>query len=285
MKRFNLTLIAALFFAALASILPASAQEAPFKDGEKLTYKLRYKLGVINADIADLEFNIKEETYKGTPCFRLVTDGATSNIAASVAKIKYHYDSRFSRDGLVPLSFYREQTEGNYWAKNNYSWDASGKRLHAIVDKSTRPHRDTVFTDKNIIYDVISVLYAVRAADLDAVKEGKTLRMVTALDCNVNDLRVSFIKNEDKKVSGLGTVNADKYALYFRTRKGGERRDKESAVAVSNKGDGNLEPIYLWITPDESHTVVAFSTAIAVGNVVGRLVSAKGSKTPITVIK
>ena len=215
----------------------------------------------------------------------MVTDGATSNIAASVAKIKYHYDSRFSRESLVPLSFYREQTEGSYWAKNNYSWDASGKRLRAVVDKSTRPHRDTVFTDKNIIYDVISVLYAVRAADLEAIKAGKTLHMVTALDCNVNDLKVSFVKNEDKKVSGLGTVNADKYALYVRVRKGGERRDKESAVAVSNKGDGNLEPIYLWITPDESRTVVAFSTAIAVGNVVGRLVSAKGGRTPITVIK
>lgn len=284
MKRFNLILI---FAVAILAALPVNgiAQEYPFQDGEKLTYKLRYKLGVINADIADLEFNIKEENYQGTPCYRLVTDGATSNIAASVAKIKYHYDSRFSRESLVPLSFYREQTEGSYWAKNNYSWDASGKRLRAVVDKSTRPHRDTVFTDKNIIYDVISVLYAVRAADLEAIKAGKTLHMVTALDCNVNDLKVSFVKNEDKKVSGLGTVNADKYALYFRVRKGGERRDKESAVAVSNKGDGNLEPIYLWITPDESRTVVAFSTAIAVGNVVGRLVSAKGGRTPITVIK
>ena len=284
MKHSNLTLIAALLFAAFASVSPATAQDYPFQGGEKLSYKLRYKLGVINADIATLEFNIQEENYQGTPCYRIVTDGATSNLAASIVKVKYHYDSRFSRNGLIPLSFYREQTEGSYWAKNNYTWDNTGKKLRAVVDKSTRPHRDTTFTDKNIIYDVISVLYAVRGADLDAVKAGKTLRMLTALDCNLNDLRVSYVKTENKKVPDLGTVEADKYALYFRTRQGGERLDKESSVAISDKGDGNKEPIYLWITPDESRTVVAFSTAISVGRVEGRLVGAKGSRTPVKTI-
>lgn len=285
MKHSNLTFIAALLIAAFTPVFQAVAQDHPFQTGEKLTYKLRYKLGVINADIANLEFNIQEDNYQGTPCYRLVTDGATSNLAASIVKVKYHYDSRFSRDGLVPLSFYREQTEGSYWAKNNYTWDKSGKRLRAVVDKSTRPHRDTIFTDKNIIYDVISVLYAVRAADLEAVKAGKALNMVAALDCNVNDLRVSYVATENKKVPDLGVVQADKYALYFKTRKGGERRDKESSVAISNKGDGNLEPIYMWITPDESRTVVSFSAAIAVGKVEGRLVKATGTRTPVKTVK
>ncbi len=284
MRHSRLTLIIALFFAALTSI-GASAQELPFQGGENLSYKLHYKWGVINADIAKLEFNIKEENYQGTPCFRIVTKGATSNLAASIVKVKYYYDSRFSRDGLVPLHFYREQTEGDYWAKNNYTWDDSGKNLRAVVDKSTRPHRDTTFTSKDIIYDVISALYAVRASDLDAVKAGKTLHLVTALDCNVNDLSVSYVKTENKKVPDLGTVVADKYALYFRTRKGNERRDKESSVAISTKEDGNLTPIYLWITPDESRTIVSFSAAIAVGSVVGRLVDSRGTKRDIVTIK
>ena len=284
MRHFNLTLIIALVFAALTSI-EASAQELPFQGGESLSYKLHYKWGVINADIAKLEFNIKEENYQGVPSFRLVTKGATSNLAATIVKVKYYYDSRFSRDGLIPLSFYREQTEGDYWAKNDYTWDKTGKKLHAIVDKSTRPHRDTTFNSNEIIYDVISALYAIRAADLDAVKAGKTLHLITALDCNVNDLSVSYVKTENKKVPDLGTVEADKFALYFRTRKGNERLDKESTVAISRKEDGNLTPIYMWITPDESRTVVSFSTAIAVGSVVGRLVDSHGTKRDIVTIK
>ncbi|MBO4558267.1 MAG: DUF3108 domain-containing protein [Bacteroidales bacterium] len=284
MKHSNLTFIFALLFAALTSIA-ASAQGLPFQGGEKLSYKLHYKWGVINADIARLEFNIKEENYNGTPCFRIVTKGATSNLAASIVKVQYYYDSRFSQDGLIPLSFYREQTEGSYWAKNNYTWSANGKQLRAVVDKSTRPHRDTTFKLNEVIHDVIGSLYCVRAADLDAVKAGKTLHLVTALDCNINDLTVSYVKTEEKKVPDLGTVTADKYALYFRTRKGGERLDKESHVAIANKGDGNLIPIYLWITPDESRIIVSFSAAIAVGNVVGRLVESHGTKRDIVTIK
>ena len=121
--------------------------------------------------------------------------------------------------------------------------------------------------------------------NLEAVKAGKALNMVAALDCNVNDLRVSYVATENKKVPDLGVVQADKYALYFKTRKGGERRDKESSVAISNKGDGNLEPIYMWITPDESRTVVSFSAAIAVGKVEGRLVKATGTRTPVKTVK
>ena len=282
--RFNIKLFA-LSIAMLALALPAPAQQLPFKGGEHLKYKLKYKLGVINADIATIDFDIKEETYNGEPCFRLVTKGATSNLAASIVKVSYKYDSRFTVDGLVPRTFYREQTEGDYWAKNNYTWDASGRRLHAIVDKSTRPHRDTVFTDKTIIYDVISVLYAVRAADLDAVKKGKTLNFMAALDCNLNDVSVSYVKTETKKFQDLGTLEADKFVMYYKPRKGAERLDKESTIAISTGEDGKLVPIYIWVTPDESRTVVGLSTAIAIGSVVGRLVSVEGGKCPIQTVK
>ena len=59
MKHSNLTFIAALLIAAFAPVFQVVAQDHPFQTGEKLTYKLRYKLGVINADIANLEFNIQ----------------------------------------------------------------------------------------------------------------------------------------------------------------------------------------------------------------------------------
>ena len=280
MRHSNLTLFIALFFAALTSI-GASAQELPFKGGENLSYKLHYKWGVINADIAKLDFNVKEETYQGTPCFRLVTKGATSNLAASIVKVKYLYDSRFSRDGLAPLSFYREQTEGSYWAKNSYSWENNGRRLKAHVEKSTRGVRDTVFTSKSVIYDVITTLYGIRAADLDAVKNGGKLNFVAALDRNLYDINVKFVKSEDKRVGEMGVMATDKFVMNIRRREGGERLDKESSIALSSKDSGALSPIYLWITPDQTRTIVAFSTGIAVGAINGRLVSASGLKSPL----
>ena len=282
MKRFR-TFLLSLFFLAIALPVEIKAQDHPFGDGEKLTYKLHYKWGVINADVAVLSFDLKEEKYGDIPCFHLVTKGATSNLAAALVKVQYNYDSRFAVSDLAPLVFYREQTEGSYWARNNYTWSDGGKCLKAHVDKSTRPVRDTVFKADKVIYDVITMLYEVRAADLDAVKGGRTIHIMCALDCNVNDVYISYVKAENKKVSGIGTVATDKYMLRVIPRKGAEQLDKESVIAVSSKGE-ELAPIYLWITPDASRTIAAFSTAIAVGKINGMLTGANGLKCPLTPI-
>ena len=282
MKRFR-TILLSLFF--LAAALPAetAAQDHPFGGGERLTYKLHYKWGVINADVANLSFDLKEEDYQGTPAFHLVTKGATSNFVAALVKVQYNYDSRFATSDLTPLVFTREQTEGSYWARNNYTWSEDGRSLKAHVEKSTRPVRDTVFKADKVIYDVITMLYAVRSADLDAVKRGKTIHIMCALDCNVNDVYIGYVKAENRKVSGIGTVATEKYVLRVIPRKGAEQLDKESAIAVSSKGD-ELAPIYLWITPDASRTIVDFSTSIAVGRVNGALTGASGLKCPLTAI-
>lgn len=277
MKRFRTNLLVLLFAVFFSTVI--DAQELPFSAGEKLSYRLHYKWGVIGADVAKLNFDLKEETYNGKPCFRLVTKGATSNLVGALVKVDYFYDSRFATADMEPMTFYREQTEGSYWARNNYRWENEGRRLKAHVEKSTRPVRDTVFTSNKAIYDVITTLYMVRAADLQAVKAGKTLHLVSALDCNVNDVYVSYLKSENKK-SDLGTFVTDKFTMKIVERKGSERLDKESSVAISHDGDG-LAPIYLWITPDESKTIVEFAASIPVGNIYGRLSSATGLKAPL----
>ena len=280
MKRFNITLIP-LLFAAVLFPYSSYARELPFSAGENLSYKLHYKWGVIGADVARLDLNVKEDTFEGKPCYRLVTKGATTNLVGALVKIEYLYDSRFSNTtDLTPLSFYRSQTEGNYWANNTYTWENDGRRLKAHVEKSTRPVRDTIFESDKAIYDVITTLYVVRAADLDAIKAGKTLHLVAALDCNVSDVYISYIKPEDKKMLDQSVVATDKFLMKIKERKGAEMIDKDTNMSISHQGDG-LAPVYLWITPDASRTIVEFSTSIPVGNIHGRLAGYSGLKTPL----
>lgn len=280
MRLFNI-LLALLTLFATGLHTDIQAHDHPFQGGEEISYKLRYKWGMINADIARLDFNIQNETFDGEPCFRLVTRGATSNLAASLVKVKYYYDSHFRRSDLTPVAFYRRQTEGSYWAKNDYTWDKTGRRLHAIVDKSTRPLRDTVFTSAEVIHDVISAIYSIRAADLDAIKRGKTLHLVAALDCNMYDMFIDYERSENKKVPDMGTFATDLFVMRVQTRDGAEQLSKESAIALSNKGGGSLAPISMWITQDENRAVVFFSTAIAFGSINGRLTNASGTRCPL----
>ena len=285
MRRSDLILAVTAF---LAFFLPinASAGDFPFQGGEKCSYKLNYKLGVISADIAKLEMNITEETYKGTPCFRLLTKGATSNLVGNLVKVNYFYDSRFSSDDLTPLNFFREQTEGDYWAKNSYTWTSGGKRLSAHVDKSTRGVRDTVFTASSPIYDVIEALYVIRAHDLASLKEkGGQMHCLAALDCNVYDIYVSYVKSENKKAPEMGTFATDKYCMQMYRRDGGEVLSKESAIAVSGSPDGRVAPVYLWTSTGEDKTILFFSAPVAVGSINGRITSVSGGRYPVEPIK
>lgn len=283
MKRFRFFLISAVLFAAG---MTAYGQDHPFQAGEKCTYKLHYKWGLINADIAQLDFAVQEETYKGTPCYHLVTRGSTTKFVSNLIKVDYFYDSRFAKSDLLPLAFYREQTEGSYWAKNTYSWTNSGKTLRAVVDKSNRGLRDTVITAKDVIYDAISMLYAVRSSDLDRIKNnGGKLHLVTAMDRNIYDVWLSYIKSEEKKSSEMGTFMTDKFCMNLRCRPGGVNLAKESALTVSSTDDGKLAPIYLWTSPGEDKTILFFSTALPVGSVNGRVTSISGSKHPVKPVK
>ena len=285
MKRSDLILAVVLLVVALFPI-NAAAGDYPFQGGEKCSYKLNYRLGVIAADIARLEMNITEETYQGTPCFRLVTKGATSDLMGSLVKVKYLYDSRFSSEDLAPLRFYREQTEGDYWAKNSYTWTNGGKRLNAHVDKSTRGVRDTVFTSKSIIYDVIEALYVIRAGDLASLKaKGGELHCVAALDCNIYDIYIDYVKSENKKSSEMGTFATDKFRMRMMRRAGGENLSKESVIGISDNSEGRLAPVYLWTSTGEDKTILFFSAPIAVGSINGRITSMSGGKYAVKPIK
>jgi len=270
MKHFKLILFTVL--AAALFSMNLSAAQLPFKGGDKASYKIHYKWGVINADIAELNVSLKEETYNNVPCFRLQTSGGTSNFVKNLVKIKYSYDSRFSCDGLVPLYFEREQTEGDYWAKNVYTWNNQGRKLNAHVEKSTIGVKDTVMTANNIIYDVITVIYALRAADLESIKNGGSLHFVAALDRNISDVYVTYVKSEEKKSAEAGVFQTDKYRLKIVPHKNNEQLSNETGMAISNN-DGKLAPVYLWLSADESKNLLFFSTSLAIGSVNCRIVS------------
>ncbi len=267
-------LLALLFFPVLFCHT-AAAGNPPFKGGERISYKIHYKWGFINADIATLNVSLSEETYNGTPCFRLQTSGGTSDFIKNLVKVNYSYDSRFAAGTLEPLLFKREQTEGDYWAKNLYTWSDGGRTLNAHVDKSTRGPRDTVMKADRPIYDVITVLYALRAADLDAVKKGGKLQFVIALDRNMDDVYVTYETTELKKSREMGELQADKFCLKIVPRKGNENLSKESVVAISNSDDDKLSPVYLWLSGDDSHRLLFFSTQLAVGSINGRIIKAE----------
>ena len=283
MRRISFFLLSLILFAASFS---ASGQNLPFKGGEKCTYMLHYKWGVINADIAKLDFTLQDDSWQGTPCFHLTTRGSTTKFISNLVKVDYLYDSRFSKADLKPLHFYREQKEGTYWAKNTYTWENQCRTMNAHVEKSTRGVRDTVLTDRSVIYDVVSLLYVIRSSDLASLKKnGGRVHYVTAMDRNLYDLYLTYVKSEDKKSPEAGTFSTDKFCMSLTRRPGGIDLSKEASFTVSSDEAGKLAPIYLWTSSGDDKTILFFSTSIAVGSINGRILGVEGGNYPLKPVK
>lgn len=287
MKRFFFTVMAALVL-----VVPTFGQsrELPFRDGEDIELIIHYKCG-FNADIASISCKLTEETDKsGVPCFHFIANASTYKFWDSFYKVRDIYESKFTKD-LYPLYFHRDVKEGNYWAKNWYTWSKGYKDLHLVVEKSTRPKRDTVYNEGVIIRDLINMFYVARACDFDQLMAGKKLRYTMAIDRDVMDLQLRFIKREKKKVAGLGVVDAYKIGLAVTPRNmvnesSGNRFAFDSAVSDAEQtSDGVFygdEKIFLWLSADENHIPVTFTCPVAVGSINGRLGKHDGLKYPFT---
>ncbi|MCF0173576.1 MAG: DUF3108 domain-containing protein [Bacteroidales bacterium] len=274
-------------FAALMLFSPlAKAQDHPFRQGETLSYALHYKWGVINADVAQMSFTLQQAQESCGPCYSIDMRGNTSKFFDKFFKMRYVYQSKFTVDDISPVWHHRESYEGNYWVKNTYDWKDSGRSLHAVVSKSTRPDRDTIITSgTSQISDIVSLVYKIRSSDIEKAIAGTPLHFVTAVDVNVYDVTFRYVGKEKRKSSELGTFSTCKFALDVKQRKGGEDISKESAIGISSDGKGNKGSLWFWLSDDAARVPLFFQVSVAVGNINGRIISMNGTKVPVTPIQ
>ena len=277
---------------ALALLLPVSSQiqaqqrELPYQAGEKAQIIIHYKYGP-KMDIGKIDIALTENGDIMT----VRADVATYSFWDNFYKIRDVYQTNFSKTTLAPVSFIRDVHEGDFWAKNDYKWSNGGKRLHAIVDKKTRPHRDTVFNESKPIRDVLNLFFACRALDVDKLLSGKVVHQIVAMDKDLLDIKLKYLGKENKKVSGLGTFRAIKLGVSVNARHVEEVAESERttfsiAPEESAGKDENVfygdSKIFLWLSDDENHIPLFFTAPVKVGSINGRLGEHSGLKYPLS---
>ncbi|MBO4570780.1 MAG: DUF3108 domain-containing protein [Bacteroidales bacterium] len=279
-----------LFLFAVPGYIRAQERELPFQAGEKAQIIIHYKYGP-KMDIGKIDLVLSDKTVSGKPCFNVRADVSTYSFWDNFYKIRDVYESTFTADGMVPVSFLRDVKEGDFWAKNNYTWSNGGKRLHAIVDKKTRPHRDTVYNEKKVIRDVLNLFFACRALDIDKLLSGKVVHQIVAMDKDLLDIKLKYMGKENKKVSGLGTFRAVKIGVSVNSRvvEALSEEERTTFSIAPEKADGQDEnvfygdsKIFLWLSDDENHIPLFFTAPVKVGSINGRLGEHSGLKYPLS---
>lgn len=216
-----------------------------FVGGEKLDFVIHYKWKAINSDVAKAYVKLDTTTLNGIPAFHCSVFGRTARFYDMFFKVREDFQSWFTRDGVVPLKFYRDSREGGYYSVNRYEyiWDPDeSKHIRAELETSRRPARTEELPLSGCTYDLPSLFYMARNMNFSKVKPNIKYPMTFVIDDDIYNVYFIWLGKEKKYIKGIGTVKTMKFA----------------AKLIAGDVFGSGQDMFVWITEDENRIPVSW---------------------------
>jgi len=250
-----------LFFLSLpinivAQDIPVS--EFAFQDGEKVTYKLFYNWKFVWIPAGEVVFEVKEKNDH----FEFAVNGYSYESYDSFFKVRDYYQSRASKENLLPINFKRNILEGNYTCFDSISFD---QRNYSVFEKfgKTESQAETFrFQLKNTVLDMLSAIYYLRSLPIENIECDTELPFRIFFDKEYFDLNITYKGKEKIKVKELGKVKA----LHF----------QPSLITGSVFKEGDVMDIY--VSDDENKIPLLIQSPVSVGSVKAILKNTSGLK-------
>lgn len=242
-------------------------KDLAYKGGENLDFVIHYKWGAINSDVAKAGVKLDTTSLNGVPVFHCSVSGRTARFYDMFFKVREDFQSWFTREGVVPMKFFRDSREGNYYSINKYTyiWDPDeSKHIMAEIETSRRPVRTEELALSGCTYDLPSLFYMARNMNFSKVKPNVKYPMTFAIDDDIYNVYFIWLGREKKYIKGIGTVKTMKFA----------------AKLIAGDVFGSGQDMFIWISEDENRIPVYFEAPIRVGTASGRLTRWKGLKHP-----
>lgn len=243
-------------------------EELAFAHGESASFILHYEWGAINSDVGHADVRLDSITFNGRKAYKCTMHGRTTRLYDLFFKVREDFSSCFTRDGLVPLKFYRHSREGSYEAKNTYLYDRTSPEHKIVADlyTSKRGQQSVEIPLTPCTFDLPTLFYFARNMDFDVIEPGKKYPMTFAIDDEVFNVYFILYGRETIKVRGLGTVRTIRFAAKL----------LEGEVF---KGETDM---MIWVTDDDNRLPVYFEAPLLVGTAKGRMSSYENLKHPFT---
>ena len=273
------TLMTLTVLSLLAMALPLSAQRSAcipvhgldrgslaFDGGERMSFVIHYKWGIINADVASASVSVDTTVLNGRKVFGARIFGQNARKFDPFFKMREDFRTWFMADGLEPRRFTRDSKEGNWFATNDYTFNWNSMQIDAALDSKTRGPRTMQLPLTDCTFDVLSLFYFARNLDFDAVEPGKKYPLTFAIDDDICNIYFIYKGVEVKNIKGIGKVRTRRFTVSLAS---GQVFGEDGGAA----GD-------MWFTDDENRLLVWFDTPIRIGHIYGRLTSFEGTKHP-----
>lgn len=226
-------------------------KDPTFKEGEKLTYKLKY--GFMSAATGVLSVQKSNIKFNSSNTFHLNAKGETSGAFSVFYTVKNKYDSYIDGDNYLPHLYTEDIREGSYTRKE-----------YATFDQKTRNVKGKKGSFKSSVsqtFDLLSAYYFSRNLDLSGLKKGDSFKLTYFLNDEIAQLGITYIGIEKIKTS-LGTIECIKFSPEIKPGRIFKKNSK----------------LYLWITNDGNRIPVRAHVEILIGSVTMELTAASGLK-------
>lgn len=252
-------------------VLSVSEKDLAYKSGERFTFTIHYEWGAIDSDVGWASVSLDTVRFNGDRAFHCTVYGRTTRLYDLFFKVREDFQSWFTTEGLRPLKFTRNTSEGKYEARNMYSymWNgADSAYIAADVFTSSSGERSVRLPLNRCTYDLPSLFYVARNIDLDKIVPDVKYPMTFAIDDDVYNVYFILRGRERKKVKGFGTVNTIKFSVKL----------------LSGNVFTGEEDLSVWISDDRNRIPVLFEAPILVGVASGRIEECTGLKYPFTAL-
>lgn len=226
-------------------------KESTFKEGEKLSYKLKYGFitvasGVLSVNKSELEFSSKN-------VFHLNVFGQTSSSYSLFYKVKNNYDSYIDGKTYLPYLYMEDIRENNYRRKEYATFDQKKRTVQGAKGtfKGTTPQ----------LFDLVSAYYFSRNLDLATLKIGDSFKLPYFLNDEIAEFKVYYAGTEKIKTA-IGTVDCIKFNPEIQPGRIFKKNSK----------------LYLWVTNDGNRIPVKAHVEILIGSVTMEIAKAEGLK-------
>ncbi|MBW6514910.1 MAG: DUF3108 domain-containing protein [Candidatus Syntrophosphaera sp.] len=236
----------------ILAVLSAGLYPVAFKDGEKLTFKVKY--GIVSAGEAVLE--AKSSSYQGNPVWHLSTTAKTYSFFDPFFKVRDRVESWWDKQTLLPYKFSKTLQEGNYRQHRIHTFDQAGRSTYYQkwsykTDTWTNETQALPFDTQ----DMLSAFYEVRNRNL---KPGAAVTVNITSDGRSVPTEIAVHRRE-RASTIFGTVDC----LVI------EPRVKSEAIF---KQSGN---ILIWVTDDDYKIPVKLQSAVTFGSFIAILTDAR----------
>ena len=231
--------------------------EPVFKEGEQLSYKLKY--GIFTAAEADLRVESSLIKFEGKPVFHIIAEGRTAGTFDVFYKVRNRYETYVDQKTLLPYFYAEDRHESNYKHADKITFNRQDNKITA---------NKGVFPFKGQVFDFLSAYYFARNIDVSKMHIGEKFEMQYFLEDGINTLGITYVGTEKMKCD-LGTFNCLKF----------------NPTIIPGRVFRKDSKLYLWITDDKNRIPIKAHVELVVGSVTMDLTDAKNLKYPLNPIK